>query len=218
MTPDEVHVWRIELALGLERMEELENVLSGEERARFRQIRVETRKRRLIASRAGLRGILGLYFRVGPERVQLSLDSSRGLAVAGQEAVRLSLSHSADLALCAVSRERRVGVDVERLRATIPVGRIAARMFSPGEAAELLGLPELAQRRAFFRLWTGKEAYAKATGEGLASVLKQHEPFAESKPTSAPWSVREVNPGAAYAGAVAVEGNGWRLRLFTTMP
>jgi 4'-phosphopantetheinyl transferase len=198
----------------------LTRVLSAEEKARFGRLHSDGRKRSSIVARAASRDILGRYFGLRPEGVKIEHDSNGRPVAVGQEGFQFSLSHSAGLALCAVSRGRRVGVDVERLRSTTPVGRIAARMFSPEEAAEMLALSEADQRPAFFGLWTRKEAYAKATGESLPVALRVQLPYAESALNpGVTWTMREVSPGAGYAGAVAVEGNGWRLRRWdATLP
>ncbi len=50
--------------------------------------------------------------------------------------------------------------------------------------------------RAFFALWTAREAYAKAIGRGL-------EAMPDTPPTG--WTVRHLEVGPGYAAAVAVE-------------
>jgi 4'-phosphopantetheinyl transferase len=53
--------------------------------------------------------------------------------------------------------------------------RIAEQVFSPGELAELRALEEKARIERFFLLWSVKEAFAKARGEGLAAPLDRIE-------------------------------------------
>lgn len=78
----------------------------------------------------------------------------------------LSLAHGGGMAVLAVG-ERPVGCDVEkfsRVRETV------LRRFSKEERAfvrEAAG--ERARKRAFYRIWTGKESYLKRTGEGLSA-------------------------------------------------
>ncbi len=75
-----------------------------------------------------------------------------------------NLSHSGTRVLCALSN-RPCGCDVEE------IGRGSAalvrRFFAPGEQ-KLLELPEEAFPREFTRIWTMKESYLKATGEGFS--------------------------------------------------
>ena len=75
-----------------------------------------------------------------------------------------SISHSGERVVCAVS-ERAVGVDVEKIRPT--PARVAERYFSDGEKQLLQQDSD-----AFWRIWTGKEALCKLTGEGLAGICR----------------------------------------------
>ena len=73
-----------------------------------------------------------------------------------------SISHSGETVVCAVS-ETPVGVDVERIRK--PPARVAQRYFTEAERAQLE-----TDETEFWRIWTGKEALCKLTGEGLAGL------------------------------------------------
>ena len=86
-------------------------------------------------------------------------------------ALAVNLSHTTGMVAVAVGNAETVGVDVE------PSGRpvtleIADRYFCPREVAWLHGLPASDRREAFLRLWTGKEAFLKATGKGLTQDLQ----------------------------------------------
>ena len=71
--------------------------------------------------------------------------------------LQFNLSHTRGAVVCAI-HHLPVGVDVERLRAAPP--RLAG------------GLDD----RAFFRLWTGREATVKRRGQGLAALLASFPP------------------------------------------
>ena len=72
-----------------------------------------------------------------------------------------SLSHSGGYAACALS-DRPVGLDLE-LRS--PVRELLLRRFSPAERDYIRSSAD--PPAAFTELWTRKESYGKATGEGL---------------------------------------------------
>jgi 4'-phosphopantetheinyl transferase len=57
----------------------------------------------------------------------------------------------------------------------VPYMRIAEQVFSPSELAQLRALDETARIDRFFLLWSVKEAFAKARGEGLAAPLDKIE-------------------------------------------
>ena len=79
-------------------------------------------------------------------------------------------------------------------------------------------LPPYEQQQVFFRYWTCKEAYLKATGEGIAQ-LEQVEVLlslteAASLQTSDDWSLQELIPADNYVAAVAVAGDDWQLKCW----
>jgi 4'-phosphopantetheinyl transferase len=137
--------------------------------------------------------------------------------------LRFNVSHSHGLALYAVTRRRKIGIDIERVRPISGPEQLAARFFSAGENAELCALPEHVKHEAFFNCWTRKEAYVKARGEGLSLPLNQFdvslnpgEPArllrVERDPQEAArWSLQGLTPAPGYVAALAVEGHGWRL-------
>jgi phosphopantetheinyl transferase len=63
----------------------------------------------------------------------------------------------------AMARAGALGVDIERHRAR-DFAALAAQAFGPAERAEV----GIHGADAFYRIWTLREAMAKATGEGLA--------------------------------------------------
>ncbi|MEU5889155.1 PfaD family polyunsaturated fatty acid/polyketide biosynthesis protein [Streptomyces sp. NPDC047461] len=76
-----------------------------------------------------------------------------------------SLSHSAGVALVAISTGRPVGVDIERLADDDPPPLRSC--LTPAERTTLSALPDRDRYPAFVQLWTLKEALAKAMGIGL---------------------------------------------------
>ncbi len=119
-----------------------------------------------------------------------------------------------------------MGIDLERLRQDVAAEQLARRFLSPGEQTTLFSLPERHRTRAFFNAWTRKEAYVKAQGNGLALALDRFEvTLATGEPAqllrtefdpkeAARWSLREIDPGAGYIAALAVEGQNWDLSCF----
>ena len=87
-------------------------------------------------------------------------------------ALQFSLSHSGSFAACALS-DYPVGLDLERRgRFSEP---ILHRSFSPEEQTLVRSAqdPDL----LFTRLWTGKESFVKATGQGILSPLGEIRPL-----------------------------------------
>lgn len=76
--------------------------------------------------------------------------------------IYFNISHSGDMAVCALGG-MELGVDIERMRA-VKEGMI--RRVLTGREREWL-TRSADKEEAFIRLWTLKESYVKATGEGL---------------------------------------------------
>ncbi|MCD9881046.1 4'-phosphopantetheinyl transferase family protein [Streptomyces guryensis] len=85
----------------------------------------------------------------------------------GIRQVDVGLSHTGELIVVGVSRSGRIGVDAEPLTRTLTYDVMRERMCTPAERAALTGLDGPARTAALLRLWTLKEAYTKALGQGL---------------------------------------------------
>ena len=126
--------------------------------------------------------------------------------------------------MIAVTRGRKVGVDVELIREGIELENLSSRNFSQMENQELMALPVEQRTLGFFACWTRKEAYIKAQGLGLSlpldsfdvslgesAVLRATRPDASE---SARWSLHSLNVESNYAAALAVEGNDFEIRCW----
>ena len=91
------------------------------------------------------------------------------ISCSDKEAVHFNLSHSGDYAMCIIG-ESPVGCDVERVR-KIDL-KLADRFFAQSEKEMISNQPtEDDKINTFFRLWTLKESYVKAEGQGLSIGL-----------------------------------------------
>jgi len=84
--------------------------------------------------------------------------------------LHFNLSHSAGVVVCALSRNRAVGVDVEDLTRRAPDPAIVTRYCSPAEAEDVCAQAD-GWRDRFLTYWTLKEAYLKARGLGISVHL-----------------------------------------------
>ena len=230
LAANHVHLWRASLEAPEPLVQQLHATLSTDEQERARQYRFRHDQHRFIIARGWLRDILSRYLHLQASQVRFcynphgkpELDPEEPLA----DQLHFNLAHSENLALYAFSRERRVGVDLERQRPGLADDRVTDTVFAPREVATLRSLPPHDQERAFFACWTRKEAYVKARGEGLVmpldtfevSLLSGESPALLSMPGDpeevARWSLRELDLGPDYAATLAVEGQGWLLQLW----
>jgi 4'-phosphopantetheinyl transferase len=224
---DEVQLWRADLeAIGADESRWLQ-MLSSDELTRASRFHFSRDRQRFVAGRALLRTILSGYLRTDAHSLIFSYSKKEKPSLASDQAdsgVTFNVSHSGAIALLAFTRRREIGVDVEQVRKDADLEAIARRFFSTGEQNQLAALPAEERGDAFFRCWTRKEAYIKATGDGLSLPLNQFDVSLEvgeanaliaTRPDSAEagnWLLREVSAGAGYMAAVCVRGKGWKLK------
>jgi 4'-phosphopantetheinyl transferase len=221
---DQVHVWQAALDQPPDVVDWLAETLSPDELARAERFHFARGRRRFIVSRGVLRTILGRYLRIDPRQVQFRY-SSRGKPYLAEgmwdDALRFNLAHSHELAVYGVTRGREVGIDLERVRPLADAEGIVGRFLSTRENAEFRSLPESLKLEAFYNCWTRKEAYLKATGDGLGRALDTFDvsllpgvPAAllhvdGDRAESARWALRTLAPGSEYVAALAVERDDW---------
>ena len=144
----ELHVWHA--GLDSDRWPD-SGGLPAAERDRAARLLSEGARRRWVAARWALRGVLGRYLELEPAAIELRLGSHGKPMLAAPDApLRFNLSHSGELALIAVAGEREVGIDVQLVGA------------KPAE---------------FYADWTRREAVAKCNASGLWAPLPD-EPVA----------------------------------------
>jgi 4'-phosphopantetheinyl transferase len=224
-----VHIWRASLLVEAGQLRQLRELLSEDELCRAERFLFERDRNRFIAARGLLRKILGRYLDIEPSRLRFRYSEQGKPELAANGAgdnVHFNLSHSSALAFYAIAFGRKVGVDIEQIRADLPDLEIADRFFSPSEVAILRGLAPDRRREAFFRFWTLKEAYLKATGKGLTFGLNQvdvsscwREQTAVLLPRngsreSSRWWLQKLFPASDYAAGLAVEEGGYRLECW----
>jgi len=130
--------------------------------------------RRRVVARAGLRIALGDWLRRDPASLRFiqGPTGKPSLAQIGAEPIpHFNISHSGEACVVAISEAAPVGVDVEVVRDRRHLERLARTRLAPAEALEILRRQGDERRRAFYRCWTRKEAYLKATGLGLTADL-----------------------------------------------
>jgi 4'-phosphopantetheinyl transferase len=149
-------------------------LLSDSESARCRRFRFEEDRVSFIVAHALLRIALSRYAAAGPGEWRFSTSAHGRPEIdtpPNSPRLRFNLSHTRGLVACAVTLERDVGIDVERIGRRAGTGALAARHFSSSENLLLTSLPAPAAHALFFSIWTLKEAYVKARGLGLQMPL-----------------------------------------------
>ncbi len=224
LSADEVRVVTAGLDAPAVTRARLLETLSADERQRAERFVFDVHRRRFIAARGLLREQIGALLGAAPGSLRFQYGAAGKPSLAWpQTALRFNLSHSDDHAVLAFSKDFELGVDIEKARNDIDHRAISARFFSPAEIEALERAPVERRSRAFFEIWTRKEAFVKARGGGLTIALDSFdvslgEPARllriAGEPEAGNVGRLETLPAPdGYCAAIAILGRGGRLRL-----
>jgi phosphopantetheinyl transferase len=176
--------------------------LTRDERDRAARYRLEKERRHFVLRRSALRLLLSRYAGISPSAVLLN-------AVPGEKprfvnsptpVIHYSSSSSDELAVFAITRSGRVGVDIESVRAFEDLHDVAQDVFGDEElAAIVLERTEAGRLRAFFSAWTRKEAVLKCQGKGVLPNLRLVNALEYGE------RLRDLSLAKGYVSALACE-------------
>ncbi len=158
-------------------------ILSADERSRCGRFIRQADRARFAAAHAAVRRLLSCYLVAGPAGIRFGRTPCCECGSTEHGPPRIdwpptditcNLSGSGDHWLLAVTRGRRVGVDIEVPR-DVDTGQLALVCLTVAEQQYLSAHREDEQLDVFYRCWTRKEAVLKACGVGLSSSLRELE-------------------------------------------
>ena len=225
LSGDEVHIWCACLNQPDTFIGQMAQTLSADELKRAERFHFLEHRNQFILTHGLLRRLLANYTNIEADRITFGYGRNGKpylLEKFSREKIRFNLSHSNGYALFAFSCEREIGVDIEHICEFADMDKVADQVFSTNEMAILRSIPKPEKNEVFYKFWTRKEAYLKATGEGLSAALETID--MSSHPTNAAafvdergnskdkkhWFVQDLRPVSGFAAAFAVEGGKMR--------
>lgn len=212
----EIHVWCAAPAAFFPELDRFRSLISQPELARAARFHFPVHRDHYIIRHGILRLILGRYLRQEPSRIEFGQGKFGKPTVKTDSSLHFNDSHSGDLALFAFTKLGPIGVDIECVRPIPDFENIAARYFCAREIALMRELSPDDKMTAFFSCWTGKEAYLKATGEGIGQGLDKVEIKLDENLRATAlhipgdvhthWTIGAFTPAPRYLGAVALVG------------
>lgn len=157
---------------------------------------IRPRARTTMLARALLSDMLADIWDIPPLALEIRSEPSGRPYLAAKSERSLpfiSLSHSRGWVACAATEIGPVGIDIERPRPGRDHGGISSVAFGPREQARVTA----AGACAFYRIWTLREAIAKACGQGLTLATDGRD-RAHDGPDEGEW-------------ATTLDGTGWAL-------
>jgi len=221
-----VHIWKARIedsALDIEKLHM--EILSQDEKKRAVRLKSAKDKKRFIASRAFLRKSLSKYLDTSPSEIKFIYNKFGKPSLDPEyhpQNIRFNLSHSKNLALYAITKNREIGIDVEYIRCVDKADKIVGRFFSKDEGEFYYSQPKNKKNWAFFTLWTRKEAYSKARGMGIGLPTREfdlelsphnlgHTNNIRAKNKESKWSLIDIEIDSEYLAALATEGNDFKI-------
>lgn len=182
--------------------------LSAEERAQCALFRTERLRHEYMRAHALCRATLSQYapcepsvWRFGKTR----LGKPKIIAPAEFQSLRFSLTHTAGLIICLVSRAGDVGVDAEETSRMVDVMQVSRHFLPASVQAVLADLPASEQTARFFEQWVLKEAYLKAIGRGLGEAPERSAVRANEFPARiGNWQFYLHRPTTNHVAAAAI--------------
>ncbi len=172
-------------------------LLDEAEEQRISRLAVPTERRRAIVRLARRRQVLADILHATTKDVEaLPGQDTPGAITLRGDTLFVSASHCDDVGLIAVTRERKVGVDVEAAHKLPDPDQFAQWVAASEELHELNELAPADRTEACLRLWTRKEAYLKATGVGIGDGLNHVR--VPLQPESWAHVFRPVNDGQSW--------------------
>ncbi len=208
LAPDSLHVWCMSLADLPSDLHALSALLDPEEFVRASRFRDFKEGGAYIVAHAAARILLGRYLRIAPEAIAYGYGKSGKPFIAHPHSSGLyfNVSRTSDFCVFAVAGSDGVGVDVEKRRALSDT-QIFYRVLAAEERLIMSDLAPSEREAAFFTLWVRKEAFLKATGEGLTAALSEVD---VSAPPHVRWRgtaqencwLHDFSPAPGYAAAL----------------
>ena len=210
-----IDVWTSSLDCSEGCLLEYERSLSAEELRRSDAFRSPQLRSAFLASRGALRQLLANYLGCGAREIEIA-QTNLGKPFLPDSELYFSVSHSGQALVFIFGRGMKVGIDVEPIRAFDDLLAVSTQFFAHSEIEVLRQAPAEMQPSLFFQIWTLKEAFIKATGQGLQRPLDSFavqlnpEPrlvLFGSQPGASTWFLRSFFPADGYVGGLISE---WR--------
>lgn len=151
----------------------LEKYLSIDELEKANKFVFEKDRLSYIVSRGTLRTLLVKYLNISPQLIRFSYNQygKPFIDIPQSTDIKFNLSHSNEYCLIAINKNSNIGIDIEWINKDIMPNDIAKNYFSASELKDFSSINKENQLRAFFKIWTRKEAFIKAVGKGLSLSL-----------------------------------------------
>ena len=198
-------------------------VLDEAEQTQARKFKNAPLHKRYVEVHGRLRNVLAKTLNQPPDNIRIKKAEHGKPYLADYPELAFNLSHSADRLMIGVGWNCQLGVDIEFCKQRINLSGLVGKCFAEEEVAYWAKLPETQKNREFYRFWTRKEAFVKATGHGIALGLN-HCVINPENPTefirvpdlcgeASAWHVLDIDLGEGICSALVADKEFASVRL-----
>lgn len=171
---NEIHIWVADMNRLRGKVEYFFNLLSFNEKEKAQKFNLVGDKERYIIAHGFLRILLSKYLKISAYDLVLTKGRHGKIELdKNQNSKKISFnhSHSENRVVLSFTKFKEIGVDVEKIREIPNCVELAQNFFCRNESLKVEQSKDDKKLDVFFKLWTIKEAFVKATGEGLSQSL-----------------------------------------------
>jgi 4'-phosphopantetheinyl transferase len=223
LNTDTVEIWHGNIAAEDAHYQDYWHVLDAAEQAHADVIKNDLLRKRYVIVRGRLRNVLAKTLNEPPEKISIKKAEHGKPYLADTPGLAFNLSHSSDAMVIAVGWNCRLGVDIESCKPRSSLAGLVEKCFAEEEIAYWSRLTEAEKTAGFYRFWTRKEAFVKATGRGIALGLNHCVINPENQteflrvpagygPAST-WHVLDIALGQGACSALVTDKDGFEVRL-----
>ena len=169
-------IWLLDSrSIDLAQLTQYETWLGPAETVRYARFVRPLRRQQFLLGRALLRAAMGEMLGVAPESIALEERAGQApLLLSPPDGAHFSISHSGPWVACALSRDTRLGLDIELRDPRRDVLALARQAFGMAVAAGLEKMSPVERRAAFYQRWSEAEARHKLGVEAASCVSLAH--------------------------------------------
>lgn len=185
----DIHVVRVNITKNIHKISGQKKLLEESELQRLSRIVRQEDKNIFLSSQVMKRIICGQYLKYPPEEVSFAYTENKKPFVLDKADFHFNISHSGNWLIMIFSKNP-CGIDIEKMQTDFDFEGVIKLTFHPEEIGYILRNPD--QTKAFFRIWSIKESFLKATGVGLIENLFTLNMVKNSDPLTAlnPWQIQ----------------------------
>lgn len=173
MNTDAIQIWHGNIVADNAHYQNYWRVLDAAEQAHAEKMKSGLLRKRYVEVHGRLRHILAQTLDESPEKIRISKTEHGKPYLADRPELAFNLSHSENIMIIALGWNCRLGVDIECCKPRTSLAGLVDKCFAGEEIAYWQKLPEEQKTSGFYRFWTRKEAFVKATGRGIGLGLNR---------------------------------------------